>query len=187
MGVHTSSTSPRSDAPENDARSVLDSIRRIVRALRVSSRAAEKLVGLSGAQLFVLHKLSADGRATSLNELAERTMTDQSSVSVVVRKLVKRGLVTASRSRADGRRIEMALTGPGRRAIGKSSGAAQDRLIESLSLMAPAERRQLASLLDQLVRGAGIAGATPSLFFEQEESDGEQRKLRKDDGHGTSW
>src|SRR4051794_2583861 len=53
---------------------ILDSIRRVVRVLRVSSRAAEKQVGLSAAQLFVLHTL-ADRPASSINELAELTRT----------------------------------------------------------------------------------------------------------------
>jgi DNA-binding MarR family transcriptional regulator len=186
MGAHTSTKPRRSDPAGKDIRSVFDSIRRIVRALRVSSRAAEKRVGLSGAQLFVLHNLSDGGRALSLNELAERTMTDQSSVSVVVQRLVKRGLVMVARSRADGRRIELALTASGRRAIGKSAGAAQDRLIESLKLMAPGQRRQLALLLDQLVHQAGIAGAAPSLFFEHEERDGDRKTIGKDSVRGTS-
>ena len=60
--------------------------------LRVASRAAERDVGLGAAQLFVLHKLEEAPRL-SLNELAERTRTHQSSVSVVVRRLVNRGLV----------------------------------------------------------------------------------------------
>ncbi len=62
---------------------MLDAIRRIVQALRESSRAAEKRVGLSGAQLFVLQTLG-ESPGLSLNELAERTRTHQSSVSVVV-------------------------------------------------------------------------------------------------------
>jgi len=161
-------------------RSVLDSIRRIVRALRVSSRAAEKDVGLSGAQLFVLHKLADGGRALSVNELARRTVTDQSSVSVVVQKLVKRGLVAVSRSREDGRRMEMGLTAAGRKVIGKSSGAAQERLIESLRLMASSKRRQLASLLEVVVREAGIAGAAPSLFFENDDTREPKKRSRKD-------
>jgi DNA-binding MarR family transcriptional regulator len=145
---------------------VLDSIRRIVRALRVSSRRAETRVGLSGAQLFVLQRLADGGRALSLNELARRTVTDQSSVSVVVRKLVKRGLVTAARSRSDGRRLEMELTAGGRKVVAGSGGSAQDRLIESLGRMTAAERRRLASLLERLVERAGIGGAAPSMFFE---------------------
>src|SRR3954449_11206732 len=81
----------------HDIRDVMDAIRRIVRVLRVSSRAAEKQGGLSGAQLFVLHKL-ADAPALSLNELADRTRTHQSSVSVVVQRLVDRELVARARS-----------------------------------------------------------------------------------------
>ena len=73
------------------AREVLDAIRRIVQALRESSRAAEKGVGLSSAQLFVLQTLQ-ETPGLSLNELAERTRTHQSSVSVVVTKLARQRL-----------------------------------------------------------------------------------------------
>src|SRR5665213_199086 len=75
----------------NEIREILDSIRRIVRLLRVSSREAEREVGLSGAQLFVLRTLS-EHKFLSVNELAERTHTHQSSVSVVVQVLVDKGL-----------------------------------------------------------------------------------------------
>ena len=172
MGINTSS--PPDRLADKDTRAVLDSIRRIVRALRISSRSAEKQVGLSGAQLFVLQKLADGGRSLSLNELARRTVTDQSSVSVVVQKLVKRGFIKSARSQTDGRRIEMELTPAGRKVTAKSSGAAQQRLIESLNTMKPAQRRQLAKLLDLLVHEAGIASATPSLFFEHEEAEGNE-------------
>jgi DNA-binding MarR family transcriptional regulator len=153
-------------------RSVLDSIRRIVRALRVSSRAAEKQVGLSGAQLFVLQRLAdGGGRALSLNELAARTVTDQSSVSVVVQRLVRLGLVRAARSRADGRRMELGLTAAGRRAAARSSasGAAQERLIAALGRMGAASRRRLAGLLERVVREAGIdVDGAAEMFFESD-------------------
>lgn len=175
MGAHTLSRARKTAAGDGDVRLVLDSIRRIVRALRVSSRAAEKRLGISGAQLFVLQKLAEGGRGLSINELARRTVTDQSSVSVVVQKLVKQGLVSTQRSREDGRRLELALTARGRQIISKSSGAAQQRLIESLRKMTAGERSQLALLLDALVREAGIADSAPSLFFESEEASGKER------------
>src|SRR4051812_17880436 len=118
MGPHTIS-SGRAD----DTRSVLDSIRRIVRALRVSSRAAEKQVGLSGAQLFVLQKLAEGERPLSINELAERTLTHQSSVSVVVQRLVAKRLVVVARAPSDRRRTELTLSAAGRRVIANSFGA----------------------------------------------------------------
>ena len=81
-------------------REVLDSVRWIFQALRESSRRAERLVGVSGAQLFVLQKL-AESPGLSLNELADRTHTHQSSVSTVVSRLVERKLVQRSRAASD--------------------------------------------------------------------------------------
>src|SRR4051812_49679467 len=67
-------------------REVLDAIRRVVRTLREASRHSDRVVGVSAAQLFVLQRL-AGTRGLSVNELAARTLTHQSSVSVVVSKL----------------------------------------------------------------------------------------------------
>ena len=75
MGANTS-------AAGRDTRDVMESLRRIVQALRESARRAEQEIGLSGAQLFVLATLS-ETPALSLNELAGRTRTHQSSVSTV--------------------------------------------------------------------------------------------------------
>ena len=100
---------------------VLDGVRRIVQALRASSRWAERHVGLSGAQLFVLQKL-AETPGISVNELAERTHTHQSSVSVVVSRLAALDLVTRTRSAADGRRVELSLAPRARRVVGRAPG-----------------------------------------------------------------
>src|SRR6185503_16100380 len=94
-------------SPDADARQVLDSIRRIVQTLRVGSRAAERDLGLSAAQLFVLAKLQAADAPLSVGDLAERTLTHQSSVSVVVQKLEQRGLVTRARNTRDARRVQL--------------------------------------------------------------------------------
>ena len=91
----------------------MNAVRSIVRALRVNTRAIELKMGISLAQLFVLQQL-AERPADSLNELADRTATHQSSVSVVVRRLVERGLVSRTTSTVDKRRIEIAVTAAGR-------------------------------------------------------------------------
>jgi DNA-binding MarR family transcriptional regulator len=149
----------------NDTRTVMDAVRCIVHSVRVASRTAEKELGLSGAQLFVLGKL-ADGKATSVNELAQRTLTHQSSVSVVVHKLVKGGLVASAPSAADGRRVELSLTRKGRSVIAKSPQAAQEQLIEALENMPCESRKRLAELLQDFVGRAGIAEEFPALLME---------------------
>ena len=89
MGPHISG-----DA-RDQTRQVLDSIRRIVQLLRESSHEAEAR-GLTGAQLFVL-RTAADSPGLSVGALAERTRTHQSSVSVVVARLVEQGLLERTR------------------------------------------------------------------------------------------
>lgn len=153
---------------EDDVRRVLDSVRRIVRVLRVASRDAEKRVGLSAAQLFVLQKL-AEGGTLSVNELAQRTHTHQSSVSVVVQRLVDRKLVDRSRSRQDGRQADVSVTAAGKAILRSAPTAAQDRIIEALELMTPRDVRQLADSMDRLMQGLGVdaEGAAPMLFEDE--------------------
>jgi hypothetical protein len=101
MGTNTSEN--------GDVRAVLDGVRRIVQSLRESSRWAEKYLGMTGAQLFVLQELD-EAPAQSLNDLAARTHTHQSSVSTIVARLVDQGFVTRTRSSRDGRTIELHLS-----------------------------------------------------------------------------
>jgi DNA-binding MarR family transcriptional regulator len=153
--------------PADPIRSVLDDIRHIVRALRISSRANEQAYGLGAAQLFVLKQLG-DQEAISINELAARTMTHQSSVSVVVSKLVEQGLVSRTRSSADSRRVEISLTARGLRRSHEAPRPPQEALVGALQAMEPAERERLAELLSQLVVRAGYARGEAPLLFEDE-------------------
>ena len=146
-------------------RAVLDGIRHIVRTLREASRAAERAVGLSAAQLFVMQRLAGAG-SLSVNELAARTLTHQSSVSVVVAKLAQRGLVERQRAATDARRLEVSLTAAGRAALSRAPAATQDRLIAALALMGRAGRIRLAADLQMLLDAMGVDQRHPPMFFE---------------------
>jgi len=159
----------------NDVQNVLDSIRRIVRGLRVSSKIAEKELGVSGAQLFVLQKLS-QAKRLSINELAERTLTHQSSVSVVVSRLVKQGLVVRSQSKEDARRIDLALTVEGRSKLKKIPTTTQEKLMMALDALKSSDRKQLSMILGMVVAKAGLADEPASLFFEDEKPAKKRRK-----------
>ena len=165
------------DAPPAESRTVLDAIRRIVQALRVSSRASEQRLGLSGAQLFVLQTLARQG-AWSLNDLADRTATHQSSVSVVVDKLVARELVRRTQSRMDKRRVELSITAAGRKLLARAPEAAQERLITGLSLLPDGDRKGLARALSELARQMQVSEERPQLFFEDDSNNGRARRKR---------
>jgi MarR family transcriptional regulator, lower aerobic nicotinate degradation pathway regulator len=149
----------------SDTGDIINGLRTIVQALRVSSRQAEKTAGLSGAQLFVLAQL-ATAETLSLNELAGRTHTHQSSVSVVVAKLVEEKLIDRSRSKSDARQLVLSLTAKGRKRLEQAPKTAQDMLFEGLQKMAPRERKMLAQTLRKLIATSSMSNNEPQLFFE---------------------
>ena len=145
----------------------MNSLRSIVRALRVNTRSIEVKLGISLAQLFVLQQL-ADKPAESLNELAERTATHQSSVSVVVRRLVDRGLVTRTTSHADKRRVHIALTPAGEAMLRDAPPTVQSDLIRGMTRLNTQQRSTLADLLEMWVLASDIDLAAPPMMFEDE-------------------
>jgi len=170
------SSSPPADPPrppgEGDPHAVLaahamDGLRRIVRALRVSSHAAERSLGISGAQLFVMRELASHPGA-SLGDLAALTLTDRSSVSVVVSRLAERGLVERSSDPDDARRTLLSLSAAGQLLLGRAPVPVQERLIAALRLASAADLRAFHRLLDQMVAAAGADREPPTMFFEEE-------------------
>jgi DNA-binding MarR family transcriptional regulator len=149
-----------------DVVEVVDDLRRIVRALRESSRQAERRLGVSGAQLFVLRAL-AGRHSVSVNELAARTRTHQSTVSGVVKRLVARKLVRRATSAHDRRRAELELTAAGRTLLGRAPGAAQERLIDGIERLPPHQRAALATALRKLVAAMDLGEEPPPMFFEE--------------------
>lgn len=152
--------------PSADGRAVMDSVRQIVQALQVGSRAAQRSVGLSGAQLFVLQTLSAAGGTMSVNELAMRSHTHQSSVSVVVSRLAKADLVRRKPSPRDARRLELGVTEAGRRVLKSSFVTPQERLLGALVRLAPGRLATLRALLQEVLSLSGMDSHAPTMFFE---------------------
>lgn len=160
-------TVPASD--ESHLGEALSALRQIVHSLHRASRSAERVHGVSGAQLFVL-QLLADAPAHSLNALAERTLTHQSSVSVVVSRLVARGLVERKRSPEDGRRVELSLSPAGEELLAQAPAAMQIRLIEALRGLPRRDLRTLAALLTDLVQTMGAGAESTGFMFEDVET-----------------
>jgi DNA-binding MarR family transcriptional regulator len=119
------------------------------------------------AQLFVLQQL-AESPALSIRALAERTITDPSSVSVVVSRAVSAGLVVRERDPRDARRARLVLTRRGRSILARAPRAGQESLIKGLDRLPTASRRALGRLLGDVVRHMGDSGHSPRLLFDKE-------------------
>jgi DNA-binding MarR family transcriptional regulator len=166
-----------SNASSLRTRQVLDAFRRIVQALRESSRAAEKRVGLSGAQLFVLRTL-ADAPGLSLNELAERTRTHQSSVSAVVTRLTRDRLVERGTSSGDARLAEIRLSARGHSKLRIAPPVTQERLVAAVDALPAAERARLAATLERLVGSMGLVNRRAAMLFEDPARSRKRRRTR---------
>lgn len=152
-------------ATDSDSEAVINHIRQIVHSLEIGSRAAQKTVGLSGAQLFVLQTLASAG-SMSVNELAARSHTHQSSVSVVVSRLVEAKLVKRIRCTSDARRLELTVTPAGRCLLKANFVTPQERLLSSLGRLTPRRLALFRSLLAEIVSVSGMDSGTPPMFFE---------------------
>jgi DNA-binding MarR family transcriptional regulator len=95
-------------------------------------------------------------------------------VSVVVRRLVDRGLVSRTASAADKRRIEIDVTPTGRSLLADAPTTIQVQLINGMRTLSRDEQGQLADLLERWLHASKIDLAAPPMFGEIDEQE-EQR------------
>jgi DNA-binding MarR family transcriptional regulator len=144
----------------------LDALRRVVRALRLAASDAERVAGLTAAQLFVLARVtSLPGQ--SLGELARHTMTDRTSVAAVVERLAERRLVRRLRSKKDQRRVEIYPTQRGARTVADAPHPPTMRVLDAMSKITPRELHALAVGLTQLAEAMGLASEPATMLFDE--------------------
>ena len=154
---------------DDEGMRILNSIRQLVRALRLFDREAQTKYGVTAAQMFVLHAIEQE-EGLSLNALAARTATDQSSASVVVQRLVEAGYVLRTALPSDRRRIELRLTPKGRGVIRKAPPPAQQKILATVADMPARDRKALAELLENFVQEFGVRGKKSPMLFEEDEA-----------------
>ena len=149
-----------------DARNVMDSLRRVVLALRSAGETPGREHGLTTARLFVLRQIAANP-GLGLSELAARTLTRASSVSEVVSRLVEAGLVERRIGAPDRRRAELRLTPAGEAVVAPAPETPQERLVAGLRALPDETRRSLAAGLVAWLAAAGLQDAPSVMFFEE--------------------
>ncbi len=152
----------------SDSAAALVALRRIIRFLRLADREAEAAYGLTAAQLFVLYSL-AESPADSMAELADRTLTDQSSVSIVVSRLEAKKLLVRKTAPMDRRRVEIKLTATGKKIVATGPTAPQPKIIAAIDAMIPSKRGEVVRALEQLAQAIGAGDTEPMMLFEEPE------------------
>jgi DNA-binding MarR family transcriptional regulator len=116
---------------------------------RAQERAADEVVGQSGAAAAALVVIAARP-GTSIEYLRGPLGLTQPGTTRLVERLVRAGWV--DRAGPGGRRgLQLTLTASGRRIFEKVLDARRAALVELLAPLAPAQRQQLAGLLEPLL------------------------------------
>ncbi|WP_174874126.1 MarR family winged helix-turn-helix transcriptional regulator [Vogesella oryzae] len=125
---------------------VLKQFRVVFRAAQQHSSDIEKLLGISGAQAWLLVELRDNG-SLKAGELAARMSIKPATLSNMLLRLEELGYLQRQRNAQDMRVVEVALSDAGRELVGRANYAPRGWLPEALSRMSP---QQLSSLSEGL-------------------------------------
>ena len=146
------------------AEEVMQSLRRIVKALHEYSTLVEKRFGLTGPQLWALWELNRAG-ALSLKGLSARMHLDPSTVTGVVDRLQRRQLLVRAPDPQDRRRVVLSLTAEGAQLLKGAPHPAQGQLLRTLHGMPMEEVERLSLTLNQLASDMEVDSTEARFFF----------------------
>lgn len=141
----------RAPDPARSPGPVLEFLRTLWRtnhALEQLSRAMEDRLGVTAQQRLALRCIGATEGATG-STLAEFLHLDPSTVSIMLARLEKRGLVARARDAADGRRVTVKLTAEGRALTRARRGTVEGAVAALLESSTDAELDELRQQLER--------------------------------------
>lgn len=124
-------------------------LRRIIRAIDLRSRSLIQQCGLTSPQLMVLHEIG--GREVSVGDLALAVSLSQATITGILDRLEKRGIVARRRDDGDKRRVLVRLTPVGARVLAVAPPMLQHSFIEQFARLGVADQAQLIAALEQVV------------------------------------
>ncbi|WP_245581799.1 MarR family winged helix-turn-helix transcriptional regulator [Phyllobacterium phragmitis] len=128
---------------------MLKSIRRIVRANDLQSRALAKSIGLTGPQLVILMAVAELGEVTT-KALADHADLSPATVVTVLENLEQRVIVQRYRSDIDRRIVFTRLTAKGQQLISHAPRVFGDAFAQRFASLPSSRRRELISRVTTL-------------------------------------
>jgi DNA-binding MarR family transcriptional regulator len=113
----------------------------------LSRTAAEHDMSLTQLRMLAILR----DRTPTMADLASFLGLERSSVSGLIDRAARRGLVRRTASSADGRAIEVSLTPDGHRLAGQASGEIAGLIAPMTGALGPAEQKRLTQLLGKML------------------------------------
>jgi DNA-binding MarR family transcriptional regulator len=133
----------------------LIAVRRILRATELNSREVAKRSGLTASQYLLLQRIAREGKTTATS-IAQAARLTQATVTTLIDKLERRGLVARERDTEDRRRVWLRVTEAGHDVLAKTPDTLQERFQSNFAKL---EDWEQAFLVAALERAAALLGA----------------------------
>lgn len=159
-------------ATQQRCKDMLISLRKITQAISLHSRDLNRRYGLTGPQLVILNEI-ANHQALSVTKLAQLISLSQATVTDILNRLGKKGLVERTRDDIDRRRVMIQLTAKCREILSKAPPALQETFVERYTRLPEWEQLMILSSLKRIVdlMLAGQIDAAPILSTDRLSTD----------------
>jgi len=128
---------------------VLVSLRQIIRAIDLHSKRLERESGLTGPQLLVMQLIGTSGETTA-GVIAREVSLSQATVTSILDRLEKKGLLERVRSTDDKRKVMVSLTEEGGKALEKAPTLMQESFIKAFNHLEDWEQNLMLSTLQRV-------------------------------------
>ncbi|MBI3098132.1 MAG: MarR family transcriptional regulator [Planctomycetes bacterium] len=145
---------------------IVQSLRRVFKAIHTYSRQALREFGVTGPQLWLLRTLE-DTSPLTVGEIADRMYLHISTVSSVLDRLEERDFIARERDSADHRIVRVRLTGRGRALLRNAPEPAQGKLLHGLERLSGDEIARLHRAVEKLVGIMEVSDVEATFFFEE--------------------
>ena len=133
------------------AANILQSLRRIIRSIDQHNKQLGKEYKMTVPQLVCLRQLDNQEGPVTTGNLAKQVYLSQATVTGILDRLERKGLITRERSTIDRRRVFVSLTQAGIKLNEEMPWPLQERFAQSLGLLSDEEQEQFDTMLKNLV------------------------------------
>jgi len=144
---------------------ILQSFRRIIRAVDLDSRRLIAQYGITGPQLLCLTNV-VEKRQMSVAALARTIHLSSSTVVGILDRLEQKGLILRSRDARDRRIVNIASTPPGQQLVAQAPSPLQQILTQALETLTKLEQATIALSLERIVDLIETCGMDTAPMFE---------------------
>lgn len=147
---------------------ILRAIRQIIRAVDLNSKKLVRKCGLTTPQLVVLKELASKNLTGS--DLAHQVSLSNATVTAIIDRMEKKGLVARKRDSVDRRKVRISLTDDGQSVLDQAPSSLQDSFVKQLDRLDDWERTLILSSLQRVATMMNIQDLEVSPVLESKAS-----------------